>query len=518
MRRPFILLISIALLKSGVQARKVNICDAIQNNTSAEMATRFHTSYQEERMNYYSTTASARQPSCIFSPANAEELRGIMLILSQHDHKFAVKSGGYNTNEDFSSIDDGPLISLRKLNQITIDPKTGRIDIGPGAKWGDVAKKLDGTGWTLPGPRVGEVGVGGYLVGGGMSFLSQQYGWGASSIDEMQLVLPNGTIAFVHRSTGGYLFKALKGGGNNFGIVTTFHMQGHRQDTVWGGVMMYERGYYTDRRLISAVREFTAKNADRRASVMLKAHRVPGKKLDIWILYLFYDRPEKKMSYEAGDMFDHFAAIKPFNNTCKDRTYADLIESNNEFITKGQAVVSSTETIPNPSHVYVQELVGGIHNYWREVVFRLQDLPGLVAEINYQPLSMHTATAARHMSLDLLDLDSKGDRMIIEASFSWEGHKKNDMSEKSDFRAYRKRAEAGAEWSMHRAREMVYHMQDLGKVEDMHLPLHMNGAFWNQNYFGRLKTGTQQFARDMADDYDPDEVLARTGGFKARGR
>lgn len=84
-----------------------------------------------------------------------------MRILNQNDDRFAVKSGGHNPNANFSSIDGGPLISTRELNQVIYDKEKGTVRVGPGNDWEDVIGKLDGTGATVVGGRIGDVGVGG---------------------------------------------------------------------------------------------------------------------------------------------------------------------------------------------------------------------------------------------------------------------------------------------------------------------------------------------------------------------
>jgi len=74
---------------------------------------------------------------------------------------------------------------------------------------------------------------------GGISFLSQKHGWSADTIRNFEVVLPNGTIANVNRRSNPTLFSALRGGGNNFGIVTRFDMETFPQGKLWGGYQFY---------------------------------------------------------------------------------------------------------------------------------------------------------------------------------------------------------------------------------------------------------------------------------------
>ena len=101
------------------------------------------------------------------------------------------------------------------------------VRVGPGNDWQDVHKALEDTGVTVVGGRIGEVGVGGYVVGGGLSFLSTQYGWAANNIVAFEVVLANATIVTASNTSHADLYEALKGGGNNYGIVTSYIMVAH---------------------------------------------------------------------------------------------------------------------------------------------------------------------------------------------------------------------------------------------------------------------------------------------------
>jgi FAD/FMN-containing dehydrogenase len=77
-----------------------------------------------------------------------------------------VKSGGHNPNNNFASVQNGVLISTIGLNQVAFDQPANTVNVGPGNKWEDVMDVLDGTGVTVVGGRIGNVGVGGYMLGG----------------------------------------------------------------------------------------------------------------------------------------------------------------------------------------------------------------------------------------------------------------------------------------------------------------------------------------------------------------
>lgn len=99
-------------------------------------------------------------------PKNAQEVAAIVEALGETNETFAIKSGGHNPNLYFASIDGGPLISTGSLNQVELDTATETAKLGPGNRWDEVANKLDGSGYSIVGGRLGNVGVGGYMLGG----------------------------------------------------------------------------------------------------------------------------------------------------------------------------------------------------------------------------------------------------------------------------------------------------------------------------------------------------------------
>lgn len=114
------------------------------------------------------------KPACLLEPQNAQEVSELIKILAGNNDEFAIKSGGHNPNNFYASTKGGALISTKKMNEVTIDKARGTVTVGPGNRWDDVFKKLEGTGLAVVGGRMGEVGVGGFLLGGGLSFLSTQ--------------------------------------------------------------------------------------------------------------------------------------------------------------------------------------------------------------------------------------------------------------------------------------------------------------------------------------------------------
>lgn len=116
-------------------------------------------------------------------------------------------------------------IDLSHLNSTSYNPQTNIASIGPGGRWQNVYADLVKYGITVTGGRDGDVGVGGFLLGGGNSYYSGRTGFGCDSVVNFEVVLANGTIINANQTANVDLWQVLKGGSSNFGIVTRFDME-----------------------------------------------------------------------------------------------------------------------------------------------------------------------------------------------------------------------------------------------------------------------------------------------------
>lgn len=297
-----------------------------------------------------------------------------MQTLVANNESFAVKSGGHNPNKYFASISGGPLISTSQMNEVVYDAASGTVRVGSGNKWEDIHKVLDPLGVTVVGGRIGNVGVGGYVLGGGLSFLSTQYGWAANSLVAAEMVLPNGTSITASNSSNTAIFEALKGGGSNFGIVTTYVLKTYPIGQIWGGNLVFLGAQKTDG-ILSAVRNFTEHYDDPKAAIIATSELTLGNSTDLWILFLFYDGLEPPTG-----IFDEFLALKPDINSCKTRSYSDLLTSNNAFVLKGSVYTIGTETTPLPP-ADRPDIMRSYYDHWHNTSATRSGVFGMVSTV-----------------------------------------------------------------------------------------------------------------------------------------
>ena len=129
------------------------------------------------------------KPYCIVEPQNATQVAATLQIVSFFSAPFAVRSGGHSPNPGWSSIGtQGLLLDLGHLNTIELSSDRSFASLGPTATWGDVYATLDAVGAVVPGGREPSIGVGGLVIGGGLSHVSNQYGLVADNVKTFEVV------------------------------------------------------------------------------------------------------------------------------------------------------------------------------------------------------------------------------------------------------------------------------------------------------------------------------------------
>jgi FAD/FMN-containing dehydrogenase len=150
----------------------------------------------------------------------------------------AVRSGGHSA-AGLGTVDDGLVIDLSPMKGITVDPASLTVRVETGCTWGDVDHATHAFGMATPSGFVSTTGVGGLTLGGGIGHLSRRYGLTIDSMLSAELVLADGSAVTASADENPDLFWAIRGGGGNFGIVTSFLFRLHPVDTVYAGPMIW---------------------------------------------------------------------------------------------------------------------------------------------------------------------------------------------------------------------------------------------------------------------------------------
>jgi len=138
----------------------------------------------------------------------------------------AVRGGGHNV-AGLASVDDGLMIDLSHMRAVHVDPGARTVRVQGGALWGDVDHETQAFGLATPGGVVSTTGVAGLTLGGGFGWLARMHGLAADNLLSADLVTGDGELVKASSEENAELFWAIRGGGGNFGVVTSFEFQLH---------------------------------------------------------------------------------------------------------------------------------------------------------------------------------------------------------------------------------------------------------------------------------------------------
>lgn len=181
-------------------------------------------------------------------------------ISADSDCHFSIRSGGHASFAGAANIEGGVTLDLSNLDTIFLAAAEGTqtsaplVSVGVGAAWGAVYSFLDPLNLSVSGARAATVGIGGLLLGGGISYFGPQFGWACDTVANFEVVLANGDIVNTNDTGNADLLWALRGGTNNFGIVTRVDLTTFEQGRLWGGTV--DRPYSTADEMIALLADF----------------------------------------------------------------------------------------------------------------------------------------------------------------------------------------------------------------------------------------------------------------------
>lgn len=134
------------------------------------------------KIDFY-TSSAFLGPACVFEPSDSYQMADAVLTFQNFSSPFAVRGGGHMPSADAANINStGVLLSTAALSQVQVSDDRKTVNVGPGNHWVDVYKSLEPYGLTVVGGRLGIVGVPGLLLGGGVSYFGNEYGWASANI------------------------------------------------------------------------------------------------------------------------------------------------------------------------------------------------------------------------------------------------------------------------------------------------------------------------------------------------
>ncbi|MDQ3508932.1 MAG: FAD-binding oxidoreductase [Actinomycetota bacterium] len=193
--------------------------------------------YEEARTVY--NAMIDKKPALIARCADTADVIAAVNFDREHGLALAVRGGGHN-GAGLGMCDDGLVIDLSRMRGIRVDPASRTVRVEGGATWGDVDHATHAFGLATPSGIISTTGVGGLTLGGGLGHLTRKCGLSIDNLLSVDMVLADGSFATASADENEDLFWAVRGGGGNFGVVTSFEFRLHPIHTIIGGPTLWD--------------------------------------------------------------------------------------------------------------------------------------------------------------------------------------------------------------------------------------------------------------------------------------
>src|SRR5712692_3075467 len=180
-----------------------------------------------------------QRPLVVVRCANAGDVIAAVDFARDNGLDLAVRGGGHSV-PGFGTCDGGVVIDLSLMRGVTVDPANNTARAEGGATWGDFNDATHVHGLATTGGIISTTGVGGLTLGGGIGYLSRGFGLSLDNLLSADVVTADGRTLVASERENEDLFWALRGGGGNFGVVTSFEFRVHPVNDIYGGPMFYE--------------------------------------------------------------------------------------------------------------------------------------------------------------------------------------------------------------------------------------------------------------------------------------
>ncbi|DAA76247.1 TPA_exp: putative FAD-binding oxidoreductase [Trichophyton benhamiae CBS 112371] len=340
--------------------------------------------WSSEKYNFWSATA-VLDPACIFAPSSTEDVSRAVMLFSQNGCKFSIKGGGHSNIPGAASIDDGVMMVMSQMKTAEIHPEEGYIHVG--AVIG----------------RYGEIGLG-LAVGAGISYFSNRDGLAVDNMRNYEVVLADGKVVNANLKENKDLFWALKGGNNNFGVVTRFDFNTvATPGSTYGGLIHYPESS------LDKVDDLVYDYHTRQAVEGLLTHAMPqwvynGSTNDTYNLtpVVYNDNVE-----ELPPIMKPWLDVPHTSSTLAPRTYENLSIYLNEGFGDGLIQEQRVFTVYADKKFYKDVLYK-----FREWLQNFQDVPGFLGAHLNMPITPRQVHQGLLKGGNALGLEGAGNRTL----------------------------------------------------------------------------------------------------------
>ncbi|KAJ5673433.1 hypothetical protein N7507_002560 [Penicillium longicatenatum] len=434
---------------------------------------------------YYWDIRADLSPACIFMPDTADQVATAVKTFVNCDAQFAVRGGGHMNFPGSNNIDGGVLLAFNNMVNYKVNDDT--IEVQPGMTWYDVYSALDPYGRAAIGGRLKTIGVPGLTLIGGVSYFINKYGFAMDNVVNYDVVLGNGTQAAANSTSNPDLFWALKGGANNFGIVTKFTLKAYSMPHISTTIQVFNESNAYD--FTKAVCDWATSDSESpvaAGSVITTTYNATTKVLEPMILGV-----QAGISNPPSE-FANFTAIpgvEKINNVTTSKQWASTLDSPKQMF---RVMFAHHSMAPDADVLY------GMMQKWKESVDEIADVQGLYPTF---VMNISPASAARVAQTNGIgNVWGLDDEPLIwwQLSTGWD-------LEQDDLRV--------EGW----ARQLTEHLHGLNKKSGLARDfVYMGDAGEWQDPFAGFSPENVERMREIRTAYDPKKTFSKLnwGGFK----
>ncbi|HKK28645.1 MAG TPA: FAD-binding oxidoreductase [Gemmatimonadota bacterium] len=283
-----------------------------------------------------------RRPAAVVGALDDGDVMAVVRFARDAGLDLAVRGGGHSA-PGYGTCDDGVVLDLSRIRNVRVEPEERRARVGGGATLGDLDHATHAYGLAVPGGIVSTTGVGGLTLGGGIGYLNRRYGLTCDNLISADVITADGRRVTASPEENPDLFWALRGGGGNFGVVTSFEFRLHPVGQIVGGPIVFELDDAGD--VLRTWRDYLAE-APRELSAFFGFHRAPP------LPFIPEERHGENVcllvTCWTGDPGEADAALAPLRGA-------------------GRIIGEGVGPIPYPAlqSAFDELLPPGIHSYWK---------------------------------------------------------------------------------------------------------------------------------------------------------
>src|SRR5438477_9574609 len=210
--------------------------DALRTQVEGEVVAPGDAEYEEARKVYNGMID--KHPAAVVRCTGPADVAAVIDVARAEGFDLSVRGGGHSA-PGFGTNDGGLVIDLSGLQDVAVATDTQTVRAGGGCTWAVFNEATNAHGLATTGGIIGSTGIAGLTLGGGIGYLARKYGLSCDNLVSAEVVTADGQVLTASETNNSDLFWALRGGGGNFGVVTTFQYRLHPVADIYGGPIVY---------------------------------------------------------------------------------------------------------------------------------------------------------------------------------------------------------------------------------------------------------------------------------------